>query len=42
MKQWGGRFTKAASASAEAFGASLPFDVRLYPEDILEIGRAHV
>jgi argininosuccinate lyase len=35
MKQWGGRFTKAASASAEAFGASLPFDVRLYPEDIL-------
>ncbi len=35
MKQWGGRFSKAASASAEAFGASLPFDVRLYAEDIL-------
>ncbi|SRR5579884_581084 len=35
MKQWGGRFEKAASASAEAFGASLPFDVRLYAEDIL-------
>ena len=35
MKQWGGRFEKAASTSAEAFGASLPFDVRLYPEDIL-------
>src|SRR5579884_2157643 len=35
MKQWGGRFEKAASASAEAFGASLPFDVRLYAEDVL-------
>jgi argininosuccinate lyase len=35
MKQWGGRFEKAASTSAEAFGASLPFDVRLYPEDVL-------
>jgi argininosuccinate lyase len=34
MKQWGGRFEKAASASAEAFGASLPFDVRLYTEDV--------
>ena len=35
MKQWGGRFEKAASASAEASAASFPFDVRLYPEDIL-------
>jgi argininosuccinate lyase len=35
MKQWGGRFAKAASTSAEAFGASLPFDVRLYTEDIV-------
>ncbi len=35
MKQWGGRFSKAASASAEAFGASLPFDVRLSDEDVL-------
>jgi argininosuccinate lyase len=35
MKQWGGRFEKAASAAAEAFGASLLFDVRLYGEDIL-------
>src|SRR4051812_48928315 len=35
MKLWGGRFEKAASASAEAFGASLPFDVRLYAEDVL-------
>jgi argininosuccinate lyase len=35
MKLWGGRFEKGANASAEAFGASLPFDVRLYAEDIL-------
>src|SRR5437763_16861374 len=35
MKQWGGRFEKGASASAESFGASLPFDVRLYREDVL-------
>src|SRR5579884_1717516 len=35
MKLWGGRFEKQASASAEAFGASLPFDIRLYAEDIL-------
>ncbi|MBX5492905.1 MAG: argininosuccinate lyase [Chloroflexi bacterium] len=35
MKQWGGRFHKAASASAEAFNASLPVDIRLYREDIL-------
>src|SRR5687767_12090667 len=35
MKQWGGRFERAPSASAEAFGASLPFDVRLYAEDVL-------
>jgi argininosuccinate lyase len=35
MKQWGGRFQKAASASAEAFNASLPVDIRLYHEDIL-------
>jgi argininosuccinate lyase len=35
VKLWGGRFEKGASASAEAFGASLPFDVRLYAEDVL-------
>ncbi|MEG1931458.1 MAG: argininosuccinate lyase, partial [Anaerovorax sp.] len=34
MKLWGGRFSKAASSSANAFNASIEFDQRLYKEDI--------
>ncbi|MBM2810436.1 MAG: argininosuccinate lyase [Chloroflexi bacterium] len=35
MKLWGGRFSEAASESAEAFGASIPFDHRLWPYDVM-------
>ncbi len=35
MKLWGGRFGGRASASAEAFGASIGFDQRLWPYDIM-------
>ncbi len=35
MKLWGGRFGKATAAEVETFGASLPFDRRLYREDVL-------
>lgn len=34
MKLWGGRFSKAASSSANEFNASIEFDQRLYKEDI--------
>lgn len=34
MTLWGGRFTKGVDKSAEAFGASIPFDQRLYRQDI--------
>lgn len=34
MKPWGGRFTKKTDAGVEDFTASLPFDRRLYREDI--------
>jgi len=31
---WGGRFTEPADTSAQAFTASLPFDHRLWPQDL--------
>ncbi|MDW7651610.1 MAG: argininosuccinate lyase [Bacillota bacterium] len=34
MKLWGGRFSKETDALVEAFTASIPFDKRLYDEDI--------
>lgn len=34
MKPWGGRFAKETDALVEAFNASIPFDQRLYAEDI--------
>lgn len=34
MKLWGGRFTKETDAAVNAFNASLPFDRRLYKQDI--------
>jgi argininosuccinate lyase len=34
MKLWGGRFEKDVDKTAEEFGASIPFDKRLYREDI--------
>ena len=34
MKLWGGRFAKETDALVEAFTASVPFDQRLYEEDI--------
>ncbi len=34
MKLWGGRFVKPVDQTAEEFGASIPFDKRLYREDI--------
>ncbi len=34
MKLWGGRFTKVTDSLANEFNASLPFDIRLYDEDI--------
>jgi argininosuccinate lyase len=33
-KLWGGRFAKEVDAEVHAFGASIPFDSRLYREDI--------
>src|SRR4051794_33457838 len=35
MKLWGGRFEGGASQSAEAFGASIGFDQRLWPYDVM-------
>lgn len=35
MKLWGGRFHEGASASAEQFTASIGFDFRLWPYDIM-------
>ncbi|MFR6257568.1 MAG: argininosuccinate lyase [Anaerovoracaceae bacterium] len=34
MKLWKGRFSKAATSSADEFNASIQFDERLYKEDI--------
>ncbi|MBN9392953.1 MAG: argininosuccinate lyase [Chloroflexi bacterium] len=34
MKLWGGRFEKPVNEIAEEFGASIPFDQKLYREDI--------
>lgn len=34
MKLWGGRFTKETDEAVNAFNASLPFDRRLYEQDI--------
>ena len=34
MKLWKGRFSKAATSSADEFNASIEFDQRLYKEDI--------
>lgn len=34
MKLWGGRFTRPTESLVQQFNASLPFDVRLYDEDI--------
>lgn len=34
MKLWKGRFTKASTSSTDEFNASIPFDQRLYKEDI--------
>ena len=35
MKLWGGRFGEEPNASAEAFGASIGFDQRLWPYDVM-------
>jgi argininosuccinate lyase len=34
MKAWGGRFLKSTDSTVEAFTASIPFDQRLYRQDI--------
>jgi argininosuccinate lyase len=34
MKLWGGRFSKDVDKTAEEFGASIPFDQKLYKQDI--------
>jgi len=34
MKLWGGRFSQATHTEVDAFNASIPFDYRLYAEDI--------
>lgn len=34
MKLWKGRFTKTSTSSSDEFNASIPFDHRLYEEDI--------
>jgi argininosuccinate lyase len=34
MKLWGGRFTKTTDSLVQQFNTSLPFDIRLYDEDI--------
>ena len=34
MKLWKGRFSKAATSSANEFNASIEFDQRMYKEDI--------
>ena len=34
MKLWGGRFSKQTDSLVQQFNESLPFDVRLYDEDI--------
>ncbi|BES65616.1 argininosuccinate lyase [Gottschalkiaceae bacterium SANA] len=34
MKLWGGRFSQATHKEVDAFNASIPFDYRMYAEDI--------
>ena len=34
MKLWGGRFSEMTDERADAFHSSLPFDQRLYKQDI--------
>ena len=34
MKLWKGRFSKEATSSSDEFNASIPFDQRMYEEDI--------
>ena len=34
MKLWNGRFSKAATSSANEFNASIEFDQRMYRQDI--------
>jgi argininosuccinate lyase len=34
MKLWGGRFAKTTDSLVQQFNSSLPFDIRLYDEDI--------
>jgi len=42
-KSWGGRFAGATATDAQAFTASIGFDVRLYPYDIrTSIAHAHM
>ena len=36
IKPWGGRFRSPLAKSAEAFTASISFDHRLYPQDIMQ------
>ncbi len=40
MKLWGGRFDKKTDKLVEGYTSSLPFDKRLYPEDI-KVNEAH-
>ena len=35
MKLWKGRFSKEATSSSDEFNASIPFDQRMYEEDII-------
>lgn len=35
-KLWGGRFRQSLAKSAEAFSASIDYDARLYPQDIMQ------
>ena len=44
MKLWSGRFSADTDALVDELNASIPFDRRLYREDIegSKIGRAHV
>ena len=40
MKLWKGRFSKEATSSSDEFNASIPFDQRMYGED-LTVSIAH-
>ncbi|MFQ5352959.1 MAG: argininosuccinate lyase, partial [Candidatus Binatia bacterium] len=39
-RTWGGRFASATDAGAQAFTASIGFDLRLYPYDV-RVSQAH-